>query len=52
MPVIIAGVVKVGELIAFAADDDVASVAFANPKSRTLTVPSSRTLMFAGFRSR
>jgi hypothetical protein len=28
------------------------SSAFANPKSRTLTVPSGRTLMFAGFKSR
>ena len=28
------------------------SSAFASPKSSTLTVPSSRTLMFAGFRSR
>ena len=27
-------------------------MAFANPKSRTFTVPSLRTLMFAGFRSR
>ena len=29
-----------------------AADAFARPKSSTLTVPSSRTLMFAGFRSR
>ena len=29
-----------------------ASIAFANPKSRTFTMPSLRTLMFAGFRSR
>src|SRR2546427_6399415 len=28
------------------------SIAFANPKSSTFTVPSLRTLMFAGFRSR
>ena len=28
------------------------SMGFARPKSSTLTVPSSRTLMFAGFRSR
>jgi hypothetical protein len=26
--------------------------AFASPKSNTFTVPSGRTLMFAGFRSR
>ena len=28
------------------------SIAFARPKSSTFTVPSGRTLMFAGFRSR
>ena len=28
------------------------SSAFASPKSSTLTVPSSRTFTFAGFRSR
>ena len=28
------------------------SIAFASPKSSTFTVPSARTLMFAGFRSR
>jgi hypothetical protein len=28
------------------------SASFANPKSSTFTVPSGRTLMFAGFRSR
>ena len=28
------------------------STAFASPKSSTLTVPSGRTLMLAGFRSR
>jgi hypothetical protein len=28
------------------------SIAFAKPKSSTLTVPSAGTLMFAGFRSR
>ena len=28
------------------------SIAFARPKSSTFTVPSARTLMFAGFRSR
>ena len=30
----------------------VGSIAFARPKSSTFTVPSARTLMFAGFRSR
>ena len=28
------------------------SIAFAKPKSRTLTVPSGRSLMLAGLRSR
>ena len=38
---------------AFAGDDAAGgSSALANPKSSTLTVPSSRTLMLAGFRSR
>ena len=31
---------------------DAVSIAFASPKSNTLTVPSSRTLMLAGLRSR
>jgi hypothetical protein len=31
---------------------DCSALAFAKPKSSTFTVPSSRTLMFAGFRSR
>ena len=31
---------------------DIGSSAFASPKSSTFTVPSGRTLMFAGFRSR
>ena len=30
----------------------VGSIAFARPKSSTFTVPSGRTLMFAGFKSR
>ena len=46
--VIIAGLVIVGELIVAAEG----SSAFASPKSSTLTVPSARTLMFAGLRSR
>ena len=50
-PVIIAGDVMVG-------DCDESGMApagpstFANPKSNTFTVPSARTLIFAGFRSR
>ena len=37
---------------ASASDADAGSIAFASPKSSTFTVPSARTLMFAGFRSR
>ena len=44
--------VSVGEFIACARDAPAGSIAFASPKSSTLTVPSGRTLMFAGFRSR
>ena len=52
-PVIKAGVVTVGAI----EGDTCPAVAvgaanFASPKSSTFTVPSSRTLMFAGFRSR
>ena len=50
---VIAGVVIVGDI------DEIrrrarptGSIAFARPKSSTFTVPSARTLMFAGFRSR
>ena len=34
------------------AEPEAGSSALANPKSSTFTVPSARTLMFAGFRSR
>jgi hypothetical protein len=47
-----AGVVIVGDVDRL---DDIApggSIAFARPKSSTFTVPSSRTLIFAGLRSR
>jgi hypothetical protein len=50
-----AGDVSVGEFIGSAVGSltrPVASIALASPKSRTFTVPSGRTLMFAGFRSR
>ena len=55
MPIcVIAGAVSVGEfamrLAALAAP--AGSIAFARPKSSTFTVPSARTLMFAGLRSR
>ena len=54
---VIAGLVIVGEFAsAFPAPGSrfpaAGSNAFASPKSSTFTVPSSRTLMFAGFRSR
>ena len=43
---------SVGDIDRFGDEPAAGSVAFANPKSRTFTVPSGRTLMFAGFRSR
>ena len=49
--VIIAGVVIVGDCETFGALP-AGSMALARPKSRTFTVPSGRTLMFAGFKSR
>ena len=52
VPTWVARAVSVGEVIAFALDAPPGSIAFANPKSSTFTVPSGRTLMFAGFRSR
>jgi hypothetical protein len=52
-PVIIAGVVIVGDCDSPTAPEAAgASVNFANPKSNTFTVPSGRTLMLAGFKSR
>src|SRR5690242_3148061 len=47
-----AGVVNVGDCDGFGDDLPVEAIAFANPKSSTLTVPSSRTLILAGFKSR
>jgi hypothetical protein len=51
---VIAGVVMVGDIDGLAEPEAgwAGSMASASPKSRTLTVPSSWTLMFAGFRSR
>ena len=49
---VIAGVVIVGDIDALGNAPDAGSIALAKPKSSTFTVPSSRTLMFAGFRSR
>ena len=46
-----AGVVIVGDCDTFVRPP-AGSIAFANPKSSTFTVPSVRTLTFAGFRSR
>ena len=48
---VMAGVVMVGDTETIVAELT-GSSAFASPKSSTLTVPSSWTLMFAGFRSR
>jgi hypothetical protein len=42
----------VGDIETLADIAPVGSIAFASPKSSTFTVPSLRTLMFAGFRSR
>ena len=52
MPVIIAGVVIVGDAVTLADVVGVGSSALASPKSKTFTVPSGRSLMLAGFRSR
>jgi hypothetical protein len=48
----VARIESVGEVIAFTRAAETGSMAFARPKSSTFTVPSVRTLMFAGFRSR
>ena len=50
MPICVAAAVSVGDCDGSLAG--VGSSALAKPKSNTLTVPSSRTLMFAGLRSR
>jgi hypothetical protein len=52
MPVIIAGVVIVGDAVTLADAVGVGSSALASPKSKTFTVPSGRSVMLAGFRSR
>jgi hypothetical protein len=49
---VIAGVVNVGDIDMFGDELTAGSIAFAKPKSSTFTVPSARTLMFAGLRSR
>ena len=52
-PVIIAGLVIVGDMRHETGETAAAgSSAFASPKSSTFTVPSGRSLMLAGFRSR
>ena len=51
-PVIIAGEVIVGEFEISPRRPDTGSSALARPKSRTFTVPSGRSLMLAGLRSR
>ena len=52
IPICVARAVSVGEFMASALDAPAGSIALASPKSSTFTVPSGRTLMFAGFRSR
>ena len=52
IPACVACIEMVGEFTAFALDAPAGSIAFARPKSSTFTVPSGRTLMFAGLRSR
>jgi hypothetical protein len=47
-----AGVVIVGDCDALADIAPIGSIAFAKPKSSTFTVPSGRTLILAGLRSR
>ncbi len=49
---VIAGVVRVGDIEAVGETAPTGSMALARPKSSTFTVPSSRTLTFAGLRSR
>jgi hypothetical protein len=44
--------VIVGDMDMFGDEPAAGSIALARPKSSTFTVPSPRTLMFAGFRSR
>ena len=51
VPVMCAGLVIVGECDT-SGRLAAGSIAFASPKSSTFTVPSGRTLMFAGFKSR
>jgi hypothetical protein len=52
MPACVASGESVVDIDRFGDGPEVGSIAFANPKSSTFTVPSLRTLMFAGFRSR
>ena len=49
---VIAGVVIVGGGDMLGDDATAGSIALASPKSSTFTVPSGRTLILAGFRSR
>ena len=49
-PICVAAAVRVGD--SDGSPSGVVSSAFASPKSRTLTVPSCRTLILAGFKSR
>ena len=51
-PAVVAPDDNVGEWVRSAANAARSSIAFANPKSSTLTTPSAATLMLAGLRSR
>ena len=51
-PGCVIAVVMVGECDSDADTSDIGSSAFARPKSSTFTVPSGRSLMLAGFKSR
>ncbi len=52
MPIAVAWAVRVGEFARLALEPPAGSIALARPKSSTFTVPSARTLMLAGLRSR
>jgi hypothetical protein len=52
MLVITAGDVIVGDAVTSLLGTGIGSSTLANPKSSTFTIPSDRTFMLAGFRSR
>src|SRR5258708_16609840 len=52
IPACVACMESGGDIVVLGRDPPVGSNAFARPKSSTFTVPSGRTLMLAGLRSR